>query len=148
SGRYDNDNAGLTKTVSVSGLALSGADASNYHLASTTTSGVVGIINPAALTITALTNTKVYDGTVKASAVPIVTGLLGPDTARNLTEVYDNKNVGTGKTLSVSTYTISDGNGGKNYVITKVDNHTGVITAKPVTATLTGSVVKTYDTTT
>ena len=40
------------------------------------TSGVLTqLVNQAALTITAVTNTKVYDGTTSAAAVPTVTGL-------------------------------------------------------------------------
>ncbi len=45
----------------------------------------------------------------------------------NLAEVYTDPNVGTGKTLSVSAYTINDGNGGNNYTVTTIDDHTGVI---------------------
>ena len=36
----------------------------------------------------------------------------------NLSETYDTENAGTGKTLSVATYTVNDGNGGNNYTVT------------------------------
>ncbi|MEI8194695.1 MAG: hypothetical protein WCI73_02175, partial [Phycisphaerae bacterium] len=46
----------------------------------------------------------------------------------SLTETYDNANVGSGKTLSVATYTVNDGNGGLNYTVTLVTNTNGLIT--------------------
>src|SRR5438067_6381829 len=82
-----------------------------------------------------------------ASAVPVVVGLVGADTVTGKAETYDTKNVGVGKTLSVSAYTVNDGNSGGNYTVTTVDDTTGVITAKALTITAqTNS--KTYDSTT
>ena len=92
------------------------------------------IVKQAVLTITAVTNTKIYDGTTSAAAIPIVSGLEGSDTVTNLTETYATATVGTGKTLNVSTYTVNDGNGGHNYTVTLVASTTGVITAGVITA--------------
>jgi hypothetical protein len=87
-----------------------------------------GTITPAPLTITAVTNSKIYDGNTSAAAVPTVVGLFAPDTVTGLAETYDTPNVGSAKTLSVvSTYTVNDGNGGNNYIVTAVANKTGVI---------------------
>ena len=61
-----------------------------------------------------------------------------------LTETYDNRNVGTGKTLSVATYAVNDGNGGLNYTVTLVTNTTGVITQRALTITAVTN-TKTYD---
>ncbi|MBZ5659992.1 MAG: hypothetical protein LAO08_06245 [Acidobacteriia bacterium] len=108
-------------------LALS----SNYSL---TYVGANFTITPRSLTITAQTNTKVYDRTVSAKAIPVVspptatTGLVSPDTVTGLAEVYSTASIGQGKTLTVSAYTINDGNSGKNYTVTKIANTTGVIT--------------------
>jgi hypothetical protein len=44
-----------------------------------------------------------------------------------LAESYDTPNAGSGKTLSVSPYTVNDGNGGGNYTVSTVVNATGVI---------------------
>jgi fibronectin-binding autotransporter adhesin len=44
SGTYDTKNVGSGKTVSVTGLAISGLSAGNYTLSSTSTSGVIGVI--------------------------------------------------------------------------------------------------------
>jgi len=98
------------------------------------------------LTIKAVTNTKLYDGTTSAAATPTVIGLKGSDTVTGLAETYDTKNVGTGKTLSVSAYTINDGNSGHNYSVTTVTDTTGVINPKPVTAAISAA-NKIYDTT-
>ena len=78
------------------------------------------MITAEALTVTAATNTKAYDGTTSAAAIPTITSgsLQGSDTA-NFTETYDTKNVGTGKTLTPSG-TVNDGNGGNNYTYTFV----------------------------
>jgi autotransporter-associated beta strand protein len=88
---------------------------------------VEDIISPAGLTITAATNTKMYDGTTSAAATPTVSGLLGGDSVNLLAESYTDPNAGTGKTLIVSSYSICDGNGGSNYSISFV-GATGAIT--------------------
>ena len=76
-----------------------------------------------------------------------MTGLFGVDSASGLAEVYSDPNAGTGKTLSVSAYTISDGNGGNNYSITTQSVSTGLITKAPLTIAATAN-AKTYDSTT
>jgi len=96
-------------------------------------------INKAALTITAMTNTKTYDGTTSAAATPVITSgnLLGGDTA-TFTEVYADQNAGTGKIL-IPSAVISDGNGGNNYNVMYINNTKGVINRYPVTMTGTRS---------
>jgi hypothetical protein len=104
-------------------------------------------VTKAGLTITAAANTKIYDGTASAAATPAVAGLVTGDTVMGLSETYDTKNAGTGKTLSVAAgYTVSDGNSGGNYTVT-VATTTGQITALPITVTAATS-TKTYDGTT
>ena len=69
-------------------------------------------VNPDALTIMAVSNTKAYDGTTSAASVPTITsgGLATGDTAE-FTETYSTKNVGNGLTLTPSGI-VSDGNSG------------------------------------
>ena len=93
-------------------------------------------ITAAPLTITAQTYTKAFDNTVTAAAIPTVTGLKGADTVANLAEVFSNANLGTGKTLSVSAYTINDGNSGNNYAVTLANNSTGAIVSSLGTTTV------------
>src|SRR6059058_2729325 len=100
-----------------------------------TVADTTGVISAKALTITAQTNSKTYDSTTSAAAVPVVVGLVGSDTVTGKAETYDTKNVGVGKTLSVSAYTVNDGNSGANYTVTTVADVTGAITAKPLSIT-------------
>jgi filamentous hemagglutinin family protein len=140
-GTYDNANAGAGKTVTVS-LAASDFTATgstnlnNYQLP-TSVSGAVGTITPAVLTLTASGSSKTYDGGTASSGAPTVSGLQGSDTVTGLSQAYDNKNAGTGKTLSVDGYTVNDGNSGGNYSVTLVDNHAGVVTPATLTVVVT-----------
>ncbi|MCJ2188304.1 beta strand repeat-containing protein, partial [Novosphingobium beihaiensis] len=146
-GSYGDKNAGTGKTVSVSGLTLTGGDAGNYVLASTALSDTIGTIGKAALTLSAVTDSKTYDGTASSSGTVTVSGLVGSDTISGLTQSFDTKNAGA-RLLSVdSGYTLNDGNSGGNYTVT-ANTAAGSIGAYTLTAGLTGTVTKTYDGTT
>ncbi len=131
---YDNRNTGTGKTLSVATYTVNDGNGGNNYTVTTATD-TTGVINKAPLTITALTNTKVYDAAASAIATPTTNGLQGSDTVTSLSETYDNRHVGTGKTLSVTGYTVNDGNGGNNYTVTTVPNVTGVISKAPLTIT-------------
>jgi hypothetical protein len=117
-------------------LALS----SNYNLIF---HGANLAITPAALTISAQTDTKPYDGTADSSAQPTVSTLVGTDSATVLTQTFDSANAGS-RTLVVSGYTVNDGNGGNNYSVTTV-TAAGTITKATPTATLATTNSATYD---
>ncbi len=140
---YDTKHVGNTKVLSVATYTVNDGNSGNNYTV-TKVDDHTGVINPASLTITAATNTKVYDATTSASAIPTVSGLQGMDTVTGQAEVYDNKNAGTGKTLSVSAYTVNDGNSGNDYAVSKVDDHSGVINKAPLTITAISN-TKTYD---
>jgi hypothetical protein len=152
SGTFENANAGTNKTVTVSlsssdNAANSGTLLSNYTLP-TSASGNIGTITPANLTLTALTNTKNFDGKNDALAIPTASGLIGSDTVTGLVEAYSDVNPGTRKTLNVQTgYQISDGNNGNNYAVS-LATASGTITPfdLPVTGLLANN--KVYDATT
>ena len=149
SGTYDTRNVGTNKNVAVSGLSISSATDGaatvyGYQLASTTANASIGTIDPAGLTLTAATNTKTYDGATSAAAMPTVAGLVGGDTVSGLVETYADKNAGSGKMLSVTGYTVNDGNGGNNYTVSTVNNTTGVIDQAALTGSITAS-NKVYD---
>ncbi len=140
---YDTRNKGTGKTLSVTAYTVNdGNGGANYDVHTFT--DTTGVINAATLTIAAVTNTKTYDGNTSAAATPTVTGLQGSDTVTGLVETYDTRNKGTGKTLSVSAYTVNDGNGGANYNLSTPTNTTGVINARPITVTAVAS-TKIYD---
>ena len=141
SGTYDNRNAGSGKTVSVTGLAISGSSSTNYTLSSTSASGAIGTISQTNLTVTAAPNTKPYDGTTSAAATPAVTAgsIQAGDSAPAWTETYDTKNAGTNKTLTPAG-TMGDANGGANYNVTLGINTNGAITALASSCSLASSV--------
>jgi filamentous hemagglutinin family protein len=155
-GSYDTRNVGTGKTVSVSGLSISGGDAGNYILASNAINGSVGEIDAKTL-FASLTGTvdKTYDRTTDAtlgSGNYSLSGVIGGDTV-SLNDPtggsYDTRNVGTGKTVSVTGLSISGGDAG-NYILASnaINGSVGEIDAKTLTASLTGTVDKTYDRTT
>jgi hypothetical protein len=126
--------SGLTVTFTYNGSTTAPTNAGSYTVVGTIndpnyqgSATNTLVINPAPLTITAAANTKIYDGTTSAAATPTVTGLQGFDTVVNLAETYDTKNVGTGKALTVSSYTVNDGNAGANYTVNAVASSAGEI---------------------
>ena len=153
-GAYDTKNVGTGKTRDGERLVLSGADAGNYVLTSTTASnddrhdhrgepdgradrhGVEGLRHE-------------YDGDAGGGNYTLGT-ILGSDVVSvSGTGAYDTKNVGTGKTVTVSGLVLSGADGG-NYVLTSTTASAGIgtITAASLTAGLTGTVSKVYDTNT
>ena len=142
---YDTRNVGVGLILTPSGTVNDGNGGDNYTY--TFLPDVTGSITPAALTITAVDNTKVYDGTMSAAGVPMITsGSLGTGDTANFIETYSAPNVGTGLTLTPSG-TVSDGNDGNNYTYTFVPVSTGVITAEALTITAVTN-TKGYDATT
>ncbi len=94
-----------------------------------TTHTASGTITPTALTITATSDTKVYNGTTGDSAAPTfqvsgepVDTLYDGDTISGLTQAFASKNVlgSGGSTLDVTGYSVNDGKGGKDYTVTLV----------------------------
>ncbi len=134
-------NAGNGQTEDVT---FTPTDTVNYQIISTTVPVNVAL---ATLTITATTNSKIYDAAISAAATPTVSGLIGADSVSGLAEVYADANAGIGKTLNVSAFKVNDGNGGNNYAITTVSNTTGLINKASLTITAIAN-TKTYDSTT
>jgi hypothetical protein len=127
---YTTRNAGTGEMLVIANQTLRVSDGNggaNYNYIYGTP--LTGTIQTNALTITAQTNTKMYDGTVSAAALAIRTGtIISPDIEPVWTETYNNINVGVGKTLSPTHLVINDGNSGLNYSYNYVTNFTGVIT--------------------
>ena len=125
SATYDNKNVGANKLVTsnnginiTSATSAEGKPVFGYQLAGTTASGSVGNITQATLNLNAVTDSRTYNALTNSSGTVTSTGLQGSDTVTGLTQAFDNKNAGT-RTLSVNTgYTVNDGNGGNNYLVT------------------------------
>ena len=150
-------NAGVGKTVDLtSGSTLAGSAAGNYILsligAPTTTATISAKTLYASLT--GLVD-KTYDRTTTATLASgnySLSGVIGGDTVLlndPTSGSYDTRNVGTGKTVSVTGLSISGGDAG-NYILSSnaISGDVGEIDAKTLTASLTGLVDKTYDRTT
>ncbi|MFA5914976.1 MAG: YDG domain-containing protein, partial [Burkholderiales bacterium] len=103
------------------------------------------------LTVSAVTDTRVYNGTTSSVGVPTITGLQVGDAPVDtlngpLTQAYASKNVmGTGGSTLVATgpYTVTDGNGGNNYTVT-VTTAAGTITPLALVGSITAA-NKVYD---
>lgn len=135
---YDNKNVGTDKAVSFTGFELSGSAAGNYKLiaqpASTTADITVKEITINGATVE---GSKVYDGTIEAKITNAGT-LSDNYDGENLTIVagsaaYDNKNVGTGKTVAFTGFALA-GDAAANYkLIAQPTDTTADITVKEIT---------------
>ena len=133
---FDNENVGVDKVLTASGLVVNDGNGGNDYIISYETD-TKGQISAIPLTVTAQTDSKTYDGTVSSAVLPLVTGtIIAPDfVSTAATQTFDNRNVGVSKVLSASGLQLNDGNGGKNYKVNYVTNLTGTITAFPLTLT-------------
>jgi YDG domain-containing protein/Big-like domain-containing protein len=93
-----------------------------------------GTISAAGLHISAVIDSKMYDGNADSTGTPTVAGLQTGDTVTGKTQAFQSKDVlgPNGSTLVVTGYTVNDGNSGGNYAVT---THTaaGTITKKGLT---------------
>ena len=142
---YAGKNVGTGLTLTPTDSIADGNGGSNYTVSLVT--NTTGQISALAITVTAASNSKVYDGTTTAAASPTITlGSLAPGDTARFSESYAAKNVGTSLTLTPAG-SIADGNGGSNYTVSLVTDGTGAVTARPLTVTATG-MDKVYDGTT
>ena len=117
-------------------LSLSGTDASNYSIVQPI--GLTANIIPLALTVGGLSGTnKVYDRTTDATlqGTAVLGGFLISDDvflSGTVTAAFDDRNVGTGKSITVSGYTLAGANAG-NYTVTQPTGITANITQASVT---------------
>jgi len=142
---FADKNVGNSKTVSVSGISISGADAGNYTF--NTTASTTANITGRPLTISATGVNKVYDGNTSATVTLSdnrVSGDVFTDSYASAT--FANKTVGTGKPVSVSGVSISGTDAG-NYTFNTTATTTANITPRPLLVSATG-INKVYDGTT
>ncbi|WP_304176217.1 YDG domain-containing protein [Phenylobacterium aquaticum] len=150
-GLYDTKAVGSGKTVTVTGLGLSGADAANYSVGSTV-SGPVGQITAKMLTasLTGLVS-KTYDGTTAASLSAgnyALSGVVGGDVVTLIAPTsgaYDTKAAGSGKTVTTTGLGLGGADAANYTVGSAASGAVGQISPLSITASLTGSVTKAYD---
>jgi len=132
---FDDANVGTGKTLTPDGTVDDGNNGDNYAVTFVPVS--TGEIEALAITVTAVTDTKTYDGTTSSDGEPTITlgALVTGDTA-DWSQTFDDANVGTGKTLTPDG-TVDDGNNGDNYTVTFVPVSTGEIVPADQTITVT-----------
>src|SRR5205823_5127610 len=113
---FANKNVGTSKTVTATGLSLSGSDAGNYTLASTT-AGATADISARSLTVNATGQNRAYDGTA-AATVTLSDNRVSGDTLTDsyTSAAFADKNVGAGKAVNVSGISVSGADAG-NYTL-------------------------------
>ena len=141
---FNDKNIGTGKSVTVSGITLTGTDAGNYTLTSSTATGTASI-TVKSLTISATVFDKVYDGNTTATATLTDNRVTGDDLTINKTGItFINKNIGNGKVVTVNGITLTGTDAG-NYTLTSATaTGTASITVKSLTITTTVS-DKVYD---
>lgn len=145
-------NVGSNILVTVSGLAISGVDVTNYTLANLT-ARATNNITPATLNVLgAQANNKIYDRTAtatltfsNATLVPIVAGDVVTLNSASATGVFASKTIGTAKVVTISGLALA-GKSAANYKLIQPAANAD-ITARSLILTAKG-VNKTYDGTT
>ena len=146
---YDNANAGTGKTVTFAGFALDGTDAKNYKLTGQPASTTANITaKEVSISGVAIETSKVYNGNAEANITNSGTlnGVLGGDTVtvKSGTAAYGDKNVGEGKTVTFSGFSL-EGDDAGNYVLKGQPADTSAaITQREVTVSGLAA-AKTYD---
>ncbi len=136
---------GVDGVASLSGVSLSGynagvsqdiggsfAGAGSYD----PSEGTAQItIRQLSITVKAVTDARMYDGTTSSSGTPTITsGALLPGDTAGFSQSFDTADAGSGKTISPGG-AVNDGNSGLNYDVTFVPDTTGEITQAPLTVT-------------
>ena len=144
---FDDRNAGAGKTVTVSGLALTGAQAANYTIAS---QAAKAAIRARQLSLAGLNVAdKVYDGGVLATVADPgrLDGLVAGDKVgfdpATLSARFADKNAGTAKRVQVDGYALTGDDAG-NYLLA---GQSATASIRPLQITLAGLAVddKVYD---
>jgi len=146
-GVFGDKNVGTGKSVTVSGYTITGTDAANYSLVQPT--GLTADITALSLAVTGATAAnKTYDAllgaTISGGAISILSGDTVTLVSSGRAGVFGDKNVGTGKSVTVSGYTITGTDAG-NYSLVQPTGMTADITALSLAVTGATAANKTYD---
>jgi hypothetical protein len=150
-GTFASKNVGTGLAYTLSGLALTGADAQDYYLTNGMSAvGSNGSITPLALAVTGVSAAgKTYDGTTMASltGTPAIASL-GADqvsvASGSVQASFQNASVGQGKLVTVTGYALS-GADAADYSVIQPTGLTASITPAPLTLSGTATATKTYD---
>jgi hypothetical protein len=138
---FSSKTVGSAKTVTASGISITGADAANYtHNTSAT---ATANITARSLAVTITASNKVYDGATTATVVYGDNRVSGDDLTVTGTPTFASKTVGNSKTVTAASISISGPDAG-NYSQNTSATTTANITARSLTVTITAN-NKTYD---
>jgi hypothetical protein len=127
---FDSKNAGSRTLVVKSGYVINDGNGGNNY--AVITNLATGTISKAPLTLTSVTDSKIYDTNTTSTKAVLVSGIKGTDTITGLTQAFDSKNAGARSLVINPGYVLNDGNGGGNYDVT-VSQATGAITKASLT---------------
>jgi hypothetical protein len=134
---FADKSSGLSKPVSVTGIAVTGTDAANYTLTAASVTATANI-TAATLTVTGLSaSSKVYDGLPGATlSGGILSGIIGSDdvTVAGSSGAFTDKNAGSGKPVTVSSVILAGVDAG-NYTVTNPAGISADITPAPLVIT-------------
>ncbi|HTB85104.1 MAG TPA: immunoglobulin domain-containing protein [Candidatus Sulfotelmatobacter sp.] len=144
SASFADKNVANGKTVSVSGISISGPDAPNYTLVNMTATTTANITK-ASLTVTATGVDKIYDAGT-AATVTLADNHIGSDLVTDGygSASFSDKNVANGKTVNVIGININGTDAGNYSLANTTASTTANITQASLTVTATG-VNKDYD---
>nr|WP_280959751.1 Ig-like domain-containing protein [Anaerophaga thermohalophila] len=131
---FEDSNAGENKTVIISGLTLTGEDAAAYELNLPATTAT---INPAEIILSGFTaSNKIYNGNALVSSSSITFNdnrISGDDISFSFDAAFEDKNVGTNKTINITNISISGGADAANYTLSTTSaSTTADITPRPL----------------
>lgn len=149
---FADKNAGSNKSVIISGVILSGANASKYFINGLDSK--IATINKADLSLSGITaDNKTYDGTTAAtiSGTASLSTAIGSDvvsvSGTGAGSTFATKGAGTGKTVTVAGYTLTGAAAG-NYNLVVPINLTANVTKANLNVSGVSAANKTYDGTT
>ena len=133
---FANKTYGLSKTVTASGITLTGTDAANY--AQNTSTTTTANINKKSLTVSITASNKTYDRTTTASVTYLDDRIAGDVLTVTGTPNFSDKTVAAGKTVTATGIGIS-GTDAVNYTQNTSATTTADITARSLAVTITAS---------
>ncbi len=132
---FDDKNVGTDKTVTVTGISISGTDAGNYNLTNTSATAYADI-TARDLTVSATADDKVYDGNTTATVTLSTNKVYGDDVTATYTAAnFADPNVGTW-TVTVTGISINGADAG-NYNLLNTVAYTSATITQATTTTLT-----------
>ncbi|MBC3540965.1 YDG domain-containing protein [Rufibacter sediminis] len=136
SAAFGTKNVAANKTVSVSGISISGLDAANYSF--NTSATAFANITQRTLNVTATCQDRIYDGGISAP-VTLTSNKVSGDVVNAIygSATFADKKVGANKVVTVEDVRL-DGADALNYILSNtIASPSAAIIAKPVAATFT-----------